>query len=145
MQRIGELLAADGLVSTEQLEAGLRAQVMWGGRLGTILIELGFVDLDGLSRALGRQHDLPAAIAQHFDAADPELQNLLPADVAERHSCLPLYRIATGQIVLVAAGPLPGDAIAEIASALNVAPGQLYPAVAAELRVRYQLDRVYQI
>ena len=70
----GELLVAAGLVTPEQVEQALRAQVMWGARLGTNLIELGFVDLDALSTALGRQHALPAALARHFEKADAELQ-----------------------------------------------------------------------
>jgi hypothetical protein len=145
MHRIGELLRAEGLLTIEQLETALRAQVMWGGRLGTILIELGFIDLDGLSRALGRQYGLPAAIAQHFDVADRELQRKLPDELAARHTCLPLYRIESGEIIVVSAEPLDDAALAAIAAALTVAPAQLYPAIAAELRVRYQLDRVYKI
>ena len=145
MHRIGELLRAEGLLTAEQLDAALRAQVMWGGRLGTIMIELGFIDLDGLSRALGRQHDLPAAIAQHFEAADRSLQDMLPVELAERYTCLPLYRVATDQIVVVAPEPLDDGALVAIADALGVAPDELFPAIAAELRVRYQLDRIYQI
>ena len=145
MHRIGELLRAEGLLTAEQLDAALRAQAMWGGRLGTIMIELGFIDLDGLSRALGRQHDLPAAIAQHFDVADRTLQDQLPVELAERYTCIPLYRIETEQVVVVAPEPLDDSARAAIAGALGIAPDKLFPAIAAELRVRYQLDRVYQI
>jgi hypothetical protein len=47
-------------------------------RLGTNLIELGYLDLDALSTALGRQHRMPAALARHFDKSDPELQGSSP-------------------------------------------------------------------
>ena len=74
MGRLGELLVAAGLLDADKLEQALRAQIVWGGRLGTNLVELGFIDLDELSRALGRLHGVPAALARHFEKADPVLQ-----------------------------------------------------------------------
>ena len=71
--RLGELLVQAGLLSRQQIEQALRGQVMWGGRLGTNLVELQLLDLDTLSRVLARQHALPAAFAVHFEAADRAL------------------------------------------------------------------------
>ena len=39
MARLGELLVASGLLTPERLEQALRAQIMWGARLGTNLVE----------------------------------------------------------------------------------------------------------
>src|SRR5574338_12446 len=103
MPRLGELLVAAGLLTPEQIEQALRAQVLWGGRLGTHLIELHYLELDPLSRVLGRQHHLPAALARHFEKADPELQAQLPPEIAERFSCLPLLRMGPDQHIVVAA------------------------------------------
>ena len=36
MARLGELLVAARLLTTDQIERALRAQVMWGGRIGLI-------------------------------------------------------------------------------------------------------------
>src|ERR1043165_265155 len=63
MPRLGEHLVAAGLTTADQVERALRAQVLWGGRLGTNLVELHFLELDPLSTTLGRQHRLPAALA----------------------------------------------------------------------------------
>jgi class I fructose-bisphosphate aldolase len=41
MARLGELLVAARLLDQDKIERALRAQVLWGGRLGTNLIELG--------------------------------------------------------------------------------------------------------
>jgi len=54
MPRLGELLVAAGLLTPEQVEQALRAQVLWGGRLGTNLVELHYLELDPLSAMLGR-------------------------------------------------------------------------------------------
>ena len=83
MPRLGELLVAAGLLTADQIEQALRAQVMWGGRLGTNLVELHMLELDPLSRMLGRQHHLPSVLARHFEKADPDLQRMLSADFAE--------------------------------------------------------------
>lgn len=146
MARLGELLVAAGLLTTDQVEQALRAQVMWGARLGTTLIELGFVDLDTLTVALGEQHGLPPALARHFERVDRELQLLLSPDVAQKFTCIPLLRVGAERNVVVAAtGPLPPKAIAIIADELCVEPSQVILSVAAELRLRYQLERVYGI
>ncbi len=146
MSRLGEILVASGLLTPDQLEQALRAQVMWGARLGTNLIELGFIDLDQLSTALGQQHGMPAALARHFEKVDRELQLLLSPDVAYKFTVVPLMRVgADRRIVIASASPLPAKSIAIVADELCVDPGEIIPSIAAELRIRYQLERVYDI
>jgi hypothetical protein len=146
MPRLGELLVAAGLLTIEQVEQALRAQVLWGGRLGTNIVELHYLELDPLSVALGRQHHLPAALARHFEKADPELQRMLSPDFAERFSCVPLMRMGPEQHVAIASlSPLGPRQLAIIADELAVDVHRLVPAIAAELRIRYQLERVYDI
>jgi hypothetical protein len=146
MPRLGEHLVAAGLLTPGQVEQALRAQVLWGGRLGTNLIELHYLELDPLTRALGRQHHMPAALARHFEKADPELQHRLSPELADRLSCVPLLQMGPERHVVIAAvSPLPPRQLALIADELCVDVRRLVPAVAAELRIRYQLERVYQI
>src|SRR5678816_2915152 len=97
MARLGELLVSARLLDSEQIERALQAQVLWGGRLGTNLIELGMLDLDGISRALGRQHRVPAALARHFDKADRELQDRLDPELARQWSVVPLLHVGPKQ------------------------------------------------
>lgn len=146
MARLGEQLTAMELVSPDKLEQALRAQVVWGGRLGTNLVELGAIDLDDLSRALGQRHGVPAALARHFDKADPELQAKLPFEVAKQFSVVPLVRLSPERIAVVSIDPLRKDALEAIAAAYDIDPrdGIVY-SVAAELRVLYHLERVYKI
>ena len=146
MARIGELLVAAKLLPSDLIQQALRAQVMWGGRLGTNLIELGYIDLETLSKALGRQHQLPTALARHFDAADRALQKRLTPETAERTLCIPLREVGDhGQITIALVAPLPPRELVQIARELGVAPQLLLPGIAAELRIRYHLERVYKI
>ena len=61
MPRLGNLLLEEKLLTQPQLEEGLETQVVYGGRLGTNLVELGFVKEVDLARVLGRQHNIPFA------------------------------------------------------------------------------------
>ncbi|HET7504611.1 MAG TPA: hypothetical protein VFK02_26495 [Kofleriaceae bacterium] len=146
MPRLGELLVAAGLLTTDQVEQALRAQVVWGGRLGTNLVELHYLELDPLSKALARQHQMPAALARHFEKADPDLQRRLSPELAEQLSSVPLLRMGPEQhIVIATVAPLAPSQLAMLAGELAVDPRRLIPAIAAELRIRYQLERVYHI
>ena len=144
MARLGELLVGAGILTADQIDQALRAQVIWGGRIGTNLIELGCLDLDELSGALGRQHRLPAALARHFERADPEIQQRLSPDLAERFACVPIAR-RNDNVVIAVISPLDDRAKATVASELAIHPERLVVSIAAELRIRYHLERVYKI
>lgn len=143
--RIGELLREANLLSEEQITEALRIQVMWGGRLGTVISELGYLDLDTVSRALGWQHSLPAALGKHFDSADRELQASFDTDLAEWYGCVPLLRVGRRVIVVAAMSPFDAKATSAVSKALGIEPPQLVLSIAAELRIRYQHEKVYNI
>lgn len=155
MARLGELLVGSRLLTADQVDQALRAQVIWGGRIGTNLVELGLLDLDELSSALGRQHRLPAALARHFERADAALQQRLSPDLAERFACVPIATTPStssgttarrvDNIVVAVIDPLDDAAKLLIAGELGVAPNHLVVSIAAELRIRYHLERVYRI
>ncbi|HLL22561.1 MAG TPA: hypothetical protein VK427_10535 [Kofleriaceae bacterium] len=147
MARLGELLVAAGTLTAHQIEQALRAQVLWGGRLGTNLVELGYVDLDTLATMLGKQHRMPAALARHFDKCDPAVQAKLSPDIAERFSCVPLLYAGPqcAQLIVATLAPLDRRAIGIIADALELEPGAIIQSIAGELRIRYHLERAYKI
>lgn len=146
MARLGELLISARLINQEQLDRALRAQVVWGARLGTNLVELGAIDIESLGRALGRQHGMPAALARHFDRADMELQKRIAPELARQWSVVPLLYITKERKTAVAAtGPLPDEAVALLAAAFACTVDDILVAVAPELRIRYHLERVYGI
>ncbi len=140
--RIGDYLASQGLISAAQLEEGLRAQVRLGARLGTNLVELGFIELDALAAALAHLHGLMPALKRDFHAADVALQKRLPAELAARWAVVPLRHVSDASVAIACTGPLSPIAVRELERAL-VAP--VIPAVAAELRLYYYLERVYDL
>jgi type II secretion system (T2SS) protein E len=144
--RLGEKLVADRLITLEQLEVALRAQVIYGARLGTNLVELGHIDLDTLARALAEITGAPAALGAHFEqvAGDPATLALVPAELAEKHHAVPLglARLAGRQLVVAFMDPANAPALEEIGAA---AGAKVVACVAPELRILYYLEKYYGI
>ncbi|MBA3502358.1 MAG: hypothetical protein M4D80_06435 [Myxococcota bacterium] len=147
MARLGELLIAAGELNAHEIEQAVRAQIMWGGRLGTNLVELGYIDLDKLATALCKQHHLPAALARHFEKSDPAVAARLDPDIAERYSVVPLLYAGPKResVIIASLGPLDKRAVAIIADDMRLEPTSIVVSVAGELRIRYHLERVYNI
>ena len=61
MARLGDMLVEEKLCSAAQIEEGLETQVVHGGRLGTNLVELGFLPEKELGRMLGKQYGVAYA------------------------------------------------------------------------------------
>src|SRR5207248_8669880 len=87
MAKIGELLVHGGHLTPEGLEEALDWQVLYGGRLGTNLLELKLVEEEQLARALGKQ--LGAEVAWGELQVDPALVSAVPKHVADRQEIVP--------------------------------------------------------
>jgi len=87
MAKIGEVLIREGHLNQEGLEEALDWQVLYGGRLGTNLLELRLVEEEQLARALGKQ--LGAEVAWGQLAVDPTLVSAIPRHIADRHEMVP--------------------------------------------------------
>ena len=84
---IGEVLIREGHLNREGLEEALDWQVLYGGRLGTNLVELQLIKEEELARALGKQ--LGAEVAWGDLEVDPSLVSAIPRHVADRHEIVP--------------------------------------------------------
>lgn len=147
MPRLGELLVAAGVIGPAQLEEGLRAQVIHGARLGTNLVELAHAELDQIAVGLARQHGLPPAMRRHFERCDPEVQAALPTALASRHLVVPIGYLAgdSGAVMVASRDPLTDGIKRELESAMGLDAGGVVVAICGELRIRYFLERAYQI
>ncbi len=134
---LGAYLVKRGVLSREQLGEALQAQVVYGGRLGTNLVELGLLDLEQIADCLAAASGFPLPPKEWVEAPDPKAIELLPRELAERHSVLPLH--LDGRSLHVALLD-PGEA--RLVGALTRATNrhlQLY--VLPELRLLYALER----
>jgi hypothetical protein len=76
--------------SLAELEEASQATVLYGGRLGTALIELGILTPEQLDAALARHHDLPEIPREWLARPDPGARAALHIDLIKRHRAFPL-------------------------------------------------------
>lgn len=87
--KLGELLVAKGLLSREQLLAALQAQSQFGGRLGTNLVEMGFVNEHQLARVLSEQLEIPCVSAEMVANIPAEVIGRIAPAVAKDYGVVP--------------------------------------------------------
>jgi hypothetical protein len=141
--RLGQLLLRRNVVDAARLAAALRQQVVYGGRLGTNLIELGYAGHDDIAHALAQLHGVPAALTRHFRQADPAAARLVPRSLAATHVALPIaFAMAGGQrrLVVCLRDPRDPEAIADLGGAARLA---IVATAAPELSIYTWLERVY--
>jgi hypothetical protein len=146
--KLGTLLLRNAAIGLSQLEGALRNQVLYGGRLGTNLVELGFIDLELLSAYLAELSGLPIATPTLLDDASPHLLARLGADDAHRLRAIPLGYLGEAReasppgesdtIAVAFADPSDTAAIAHVAARLGA---KIAPYVVPELRALYYLEK----
>lgn len=82
--RLGELLLRAGLITELQLKAALAEQKKWGGRLGTILVNMNFISEDILVKGLARLLEVPRADFEHMNVPEAVLRRFDPAECQSR-------------------------------------------------------------
>lgn len=90
-RRLGEYLQAAGLLNSEQLDEAIEYQCIYGGKLGTSLIELGMIDEDQLAKTLSKQlqlHHIKPALLMNVSAS---VLKLIPEKTALKYQIVPYY------------------------------------------------------
>lgn len=88
--RLGELLVAARLVTDEQLSEALEQHDKTGRRLGDVLVAQGIVTEIQLTQILSNQLSVAWVSLRHVDFTR-ELLSLVPREVAEAHTLIPVH------------------------------------------------------
>ena len=139
--KIGDLLVRNGLINEEQLDQALQAQLLFGGRLGTNLVELGFITTATLAEFLATQLGMKCLLPAQLTEVPKSVLETLDPETAARYMVFPISEDRrTVQLAMV--DPTDLRAVDEVAfrTGRNVAP-----VVAPELLVVYALERFYQV
>ena len=91
MPRIGELLIKRGLITEPQLDEALAIQIKSRPKrlLGTILVELAYIESDQLVESLAEAWDIPFVRIEPKNL-DPKAMRILPRDFLERKGVVPV-------------------------------------------------------
>ncbi|HEY8471001.1 MAG TPA: type IV-A pilus assembly ATPase PilB [Longimicrobiales bacterium] len=139
VDRLGELLVRNGLITQEQLARALADARANGTRVGYSLIKLGYISEDELVRALARQYRVPAVDLSNI-VIDPRIIRLVPSEIALKHTILPLRRV--GRTLTVAmANPTDAGALDDLKF---VTRHDIEPVVAGEVTLRKQIEKYYE-
>lgn len=136
--KLGELLVKENLITAEQLETALNYQKNYGGRLGSIIVSLGYISEDEMLSALGRQYGIPSINLSYFEI-DPSVISLIPVEIALKYRLIPLSRVGS-TLTIAIADPANVFAIDDIKfmTSLNVEP-----IVASEASIRTSIEKYY--
>ena len=139
--RIGDLLLQQGVITQAELEEALKYQVIFGGKLGTNLIEMGVLEEEDITRALSRKFNIPPVDLERIMHVAPEAIAAIPADLAGKYRVLPLL-LEGRRLTLAMADPADLKAVDEIAFRTGLI---VRPQVVAEVRLVLALEKYYGI
>jgi type IV pilus assembly protein PilB len=92
--RLGEILVKENLITTEQLKKALEHQRHNGGKLGSVLMKLGYITDDQITGVLSRQYGVPSINLKYYEV-DQNVIKLIPQDTAVRYQIVPLSRVGS--------------------------------------------------
>ncbi|WP_407649314.1 type IV-A pilus assembly ATPase PilB [Geovibrio ferrireducens] len=85
------MLIQENLITQEQLEKALEHQIGKGGRLGTILIDMGYVDELSIAKLLSRQYGVPYVDISEIEI-DQSASDALSTDLCKKYNVVPFAR-----------------------------------------------------
>ncbi len=136
--RIGDLLVAQQIITSDQLSNALAEQKKSGHKLGRQLIEMAYVEENTLLTLLSKQLNYPFIELKQF-RFDKELVQLLPETVSRRYRVVVLKRNGDG-LLLGMSDPTDIFAIDEIQKLLRC---NINPVVVRESELMDIIDTAY--
>jgi len=139
-ERIGDLLVKEGLLSKENLAKALQEQANNPGqRLGLTVVKMGLVPETDVVRMLARQYRMPAVDLSRFEV-DTRLLKLVPAELASKHTVLPLKRDGR-QLTVAIADP---TAMSVVDDLKFITRYDIVPVLAGEYSMRAAIEKHYE-
>ena len=138
--RLSSLLVRDGLVGVKRMEKAFQRQVIYGGSLDTILLEMNLVPEDRLTQYLALASGLPPAKRDESERIEPDALALIGGDISLQFRAVPLQLSPAGQagqandsqaLRVLVCSPLEIDELEDLADLLD---RPLQPLITPEYR-----------
>jgi hypothetical protein len=137
----GRYLGQYGIVSPAQLEESTRSLVVFGGRLGTHLVEAGVLSLDELEHHLGDHLGVSPAPVERLEKPDPAALGSLPLELVDRHKVFP-FRCGDSVLHVAMRDPRNRRLVGELTRA---AGRRIVAYLVSELRLFFLLEKHFGI
>jgi len=136
---LGELLISANKITEDQLLTVLESQITEGGRLGTNLIELGYISEEELTHFLSEQFQLPIVSQVHLAQIEKSVLHLISRSLAIEYEMIP-FACENSVIKIAVANPIMTPEIEELEE-LKSYKVQFH--VASEVRIQSFLKKYY--
>jgi hypothetical protein len=137
--KLGEALVKASLITKEQLRLALERQVIFGGRIGTNLLELKVIKESELVSFLSKYLNVPAVDPSKFVAIDDETISCISNEMAEKYKVVP-FRQDRNRLHVALLDPRSIVAVDELRFITGY---DIVPYVTSELRLLYALEKYY--
>ena len=115
--QLGQMLEESGLLTPEQLKMAMDFQKSVGGKLGAIIVKLGFIEDQTLTNFIARQQGIP--VVNLDELVVPEiLFKRIPKKLIDKHHMVPI-RHHDGVLTVATSDPYDYEAIEEIQLAID--------------------------
>ncbi|MBR1508313.1 MAG: Flp pilus assembly complex ATPase component TadA [Eubacterium sp.] len=140
--RIGDLLVEAGAITEEQLQEALVRQKETGGRIGTVIQEMGFISRDLLITVLTTQMGVDFCEVRAAQIEDSILKLIPDPQVLDKYKALPIEFDPNNPNVLkvAMADPLDLDAVDDLGLMTGL---QIEPMLSFEEEVQAAIDKYY--
>jgi hypothetical protein len=139
--KLGELLLKEKMITPDQLNEGLKYQMIYGIRLGSSLIELGYVEEEALADLLSRKMGVPCIGREELESIPKELLISFPRRLVELYHVVPL-KLEGQRLSVAISDPTNFAAIEEIGFATGYV---IQPNIALDVHIARVLARHYKI
>ncbi|MGB5175075.1 MAG: type IV-A pilus assembly ATPase PilB [Thermoanaerobaculia bacterium] len=138
MTRLGELLQQANKITEEQLNQALAAQQSQGGRVGSHLVKLGYIDDEELVEFLSPRYGVPAINLSEIEV-DDSIIGIIPAEVARKYTILPVSK-AGAKLTIAMVDPTNVFAMDDVKFMTGY---NVEPVVASDSTLRGAIDQYY--
>jgi len=137
--RIGDLLINLGLITPEQLQEALRKQKEEGGKLGTILVNMGSITETALINTLTIQMGVPKIIPD-FHLIDKKLLEGIGQEFLMKHRVLPAFK-EENVLTVIMSNPLDEETVRLLGQTFKC---KIEPAIATTKDIKKAIEEHYQ-
>ncbi len=140
-ERLGELLIKKGKLTQTQLDQTVQCQILFAGKMGTVLLELGYIGEKDLAEVLKERYQVEAVTLDQLKEIAEDVIKSIPRELVLKYDLIPIRKLAK-RVYLGMLNPDDAEAVAEVEKATGM---KAVKCVILEVYLRWAMERYYGI